>query len=430
MTKTGGPGGSGIQIVLRDGDEISTIVNPNTTSLFNSEEKYFDIISWDPRGVNNTTPHLNCFPSSFSQDVWRYQAEADGIDFNSSTAISNIWARSKTIAARCSSNNEIASHMNTPPVVRDMVEIIELHGEWREMEAKRLLADKKHQSLDLRAEHRDIYSSEAVIERTRWRQGEENLNYWGFSYGTLLGATFAALQPYRVGRIILDGVVDSTDYYRTTWLRNLQDTDAIMSKFYQYCTSAGPSNCSLAQTDSTPSSIEIALESLLIGLKEEPIAVSATATRGAEIITYSDVMNNIRPALYTPFASFTTMADLLSDLIYGNGSAFADSKQKSHEPRCPLQNQRDEALKEKCQVETGPEATRGILCSDGLDLNHFTKADLKNIIGVMKKQSKWLGENWAKIPLSCIHWKGKAKWKVTGGMHAFILCRHQTWAVD
>jgi pimeloyl-ACP methyl ester carboxylesterase len=416
MIKTGGPGGSGIAIVLRDGLEISTIVNPNITTLFNSGEKYFDIISWDPRGVNNTTPHLNCFPSTFSQDVWNYQAEADGFDTNSSSAISNMWARSKAIAAGCSSSDEIAHHMNTPPVVRDMVEIIERHGEWREKEAKKLLANKQPPSLELRAEHQDLHTSEAITERTRWRQGEENLNYWGFSYGILLGATFVAFQPHRVGRIILDGVVDATDYYHTTWLKDLQDTDAIMSKFYHYCTSAGPSNCSLAQTDSTPSSIESAIESLIINLKEEPIAVSATATRGPEIITYSDVMNNIRTSLYSPFADFPKMADLLSNLIYGNGSTFADFKQKSHEPRCPLQNQIDEPLKEKCQVETGPEATWGILCSDGQDQNHLTKEDFKNIIKVMKEQSKWLGEYWAGIPLSCIHWKGKAKWKATEGM--------------
>jgi pimeloyl-ACP methyl ester carboxylesterase len=299
-----------------------------------------------------------------------------------------MWARSKAIAAGCSSSDEIAKPMNTPPVVRDMVEIIERHGEWREKEAKRLLVDKKPPSLDLRAEHRDLYTSEAIAERTRWLQGEETLHYWGFSYGTLLGATFAALQPHRVGRIILDGVVDATDYYHTTWLKDLQDTDAIMSKFYHYCTSAGPSNCSLAQADSTPSSIERTIESLIISLKEEPIAVPATATRGPEIITYSDVMNEIRTTLYTPFASFPKMADLLSNLIYGNGSAFADFKQKSHEPRCPLQNQGDEISKEKCQVATGPEATWGILCSDGQDRNHLTKEDFKNIIRVLKEQSK------------------------------------------
>jgi pimeloyl-ACP methyl ester carboxylesterase len=177
ITKLGGPGASGIRTVLRGGFVFSSIVNPNTTTLFSSGDKYFDIISWDPRGVNNTTPHISCFPSSFSRDFWNYQTEAEGFDTNSSAAISNMWARSKALAARCSSSGEIASYMNTPPVVRDMVEIIERHGEWREKEAKRLLAERQHQSLDLRAEYRDLYTSEAITKRTRWRQGEEPLNF-------------------------------------------------------------------------------------------------------------------------------------------------------------------------------------------------------------------------------------------------------------
>lgn len=36
--------------------------------------------------------------------------------------------------------------------------------------------------------------------------GEEKLQYWGFSYGTFLGVTFASLFPDSVGRMVLDGM--------------------------------------------------------------------------------------------------------------------------------------------------------------------------------------------------------------------------------
>jgi hypothetical protein len=204
-------------------------------------------------------------------------------------------------------------------------------------------------------------------------------------------------------------MVDATDYYRTAWLRCLQDTDANMAKFYRYCISSGPSKCSLAQIDSTPASIERALESLLTSLKDEPIAVPATATRGPEIITYSGVMDNIGISLYTPFTRFSTMAILLSDLIYGNGSTFAGLKQNSHDPSCPIQSRGDRVPRKSCQDQQAVEATWGILCSDGQNLNHLTKAGFKNYIEVMKEQGKWIGESRAVIPMNCIHWKGKTK---------------------
>lgn len=45
--------------------------------------------------------------------------------------------------------------------------------------------------------------------------GEDGLiRYWGFSYGTLLGDTVAAMFPDKIDRMILDGNINPTDYYR------------------------------------------------------------------------------------------------------------------------------------------------------------------------------------------------------------------------
>jgi pimeloyl-ACP methyl ester carboxylesterase len=35
--------------------------------------------------------------------------------------------------------------------------------------------------------------------------GEKKLKYWGFSYGTYIGATFAALYPNKIERMVNDG---------------------------------------------------------------------------------------------------------------------------------------------------------------------------------------------------------------------------------
>lgn len=47
------PGGSGMGFVLRDGHRIQKIVGDR-----------YDIVGFDPRGVNNTLPSASCFPSS------------------------------------------------------------------------------------------------------------------------------------------------------------------------------------------------------------------------------------------------------------------------------------------------------------------------------------------------------------------------------
>lgn len=57
--------------------------------------------------------------------------------------------------------------------------------------------------------------------------GETKLNYWGFSYGTAVGSTFAAMFPDRVGRIVLDGNDNArmwNDRFDEGAIDSLQDT--------------------------------------------------------------------------------------------------------------------------------------------------------------------------------------------------------------
>ena len=99
--------------MLREAVNISEAVNPLSSAGTTQEGKYFDLISWDPRGVNNTTPHLECFHDALSYDVWRYQEEAGGIDHPSDISLSLAWARWKALMETCAKGNGIARHMNT-----------------------------------------------------------------------------------------------------------------------------------------------------------------------------------------------------------------------------------------------------------------------------------------------------------------------------
>jgi pimeloyl-ACP methyl ester carboxylesterase len=399
---------------LNSAEKISAIVNPGNSDISKSDGKYFDVVSFDPHGVNNTTPVMKCFPDSSSYDIWKYQQESDGI--GSSTAISKMWARSKAVTSECSQSGGIAHHMNTPVVVADMVEIIEKHAEWRSKEAESWLASTEGQSVAVGLGKDHPYSKETILERTRWRKGEEKIQYWGFSYGTVLGATFAALQPHRVERVILDGVEDSTDYYSTAWALNLKDTDKIIDKFYDYCSAAGPKKCAFNFETSDPVDIKASFESLISDIKEDPIAVPATSTRGPDIITYSDVMLLIRYTVYKPLALFPQLADLLADLK-GNGSAFADFKADHDKPSCPLQKCTEKAIKEPCYPDDGGEASAAIMCTDGADISEPTKEHFKEYAAALYNDSRWLGEYWSTIAIKCYHWKAKAAWRVKDGKY-------------
>ena len=96
---------------------------------------------------------------------------------------------------------EIGRYMSTPSVVEDMLAMIEALGQWREEEALMLM---KKGSTSMTSD---------MFGRIRCKRGKERLHYWGFSYGTLLGSTFAAMHPDRIERMALDGVVDAEDYY-------------------------------------------------------------------------------------------------------------------------------------------------------------------------------------------------------------------------
>ena len=48
--------------------------------------------------------------------------------------------------------------------------------------------------------------------------GDESLTYHGFSYGTIIGATYANMYPKRVRAVILDGVIDPVSWSTLTQL--------------------------------------------------------------------------------------------------------------------------------------------------------------------------------------------------------------------
>lgn len=170
---------------LRKIFDLKGSINAEAT-LSSNDTKYFDLLSWDPRGIENTTPGFSCFPSHLNRQAWDAQGQAIGFGLDDNNTLSNVWSREHAHGASCSrldtlgvggtasDHEHLGKYVSTASVVRDMVEIIERHGEWREKQAIALLEASSCSNQD----------RHGILERTAWRKGEEQLQYWGFSYGS------------------------------------------------------------------------------------------------------------------------------------------------------------------------------------------------------------------------------------------------------
>ncbi|TVY81740.1 putative hydrolase [Lachnellula suecica] len=93
----GGPGESGVHLMLTGGKYIQKILD-------SPDGKSFDILSFDPRGVNNTTPKLRCFPDAFLQQAWVLQYPDYGLLWDADSVVGLEWARAQALGASCEEN--------------------------------------------------------------------------------------------------------------------------------------------------------------------------------------------------------------------------------------------------------------------------------------------------------------------------------------
>ncbi|KAF8913421.1 hypothetical protein CPB85DRAFT_1434058 [Mucidula mucida] len=82
-----------------------------------------------------------------------------------------------------------------------------------------------------------------------------SINYIGVSYGTVIGSYLVNMFPDRVGKIVIDGVVNPDYYARKradlSWRRHVESADEAFQGFAQGCKLAGPYGCILANSPVT-----------------------------------------------------------------------------------------------------------------------------------------------------------------------------------
>lgn len=196
FTNPGGPSGSGIAHVLHLGHSLQDMSGGN---------KHYEILSWDPRGVGFTSPKADCYAGDFdARDIDELKEASLGPLDSSDTALKRHWAFARAYGQLCEAsakNGSILPYLTTPSVVQDMVTIL----------------DQIHA---LRNSQTNVLSIKPDVDRNRVELKKRKVDdtarilYWGFSYGSVLGNTFASMYPGRVGRVILDGIVDADDYMK------------------------------------------------------------------------------------------------------------------------------------------------------------------------------------------------------------------------
>ncbi|MFJ7159071.1 alpha/beta hydrolase [Streptomyces sp. NPDC101118] len=148
LVNPGGPGGSG-----------RTLAGFVASALPKAVAESYDVIGFDPRGVGQSQPALNCGQGHFAP------VRPDSVPLTAADERANL-DRAAAFARECQEKHgDVLPHIGTVSAARDM-------------------------------------------DLVRRALGAERISYFGYSYGTFLGAVYARLFPERVQRLVLDSVVD------------------------------------------------------------------------------------------------------------------------------------------------------------------------------------------------------------------------------
>ena len=414
IVNPGGPGGSGIEYVVGAGEMIRHSVD--SLSLDDQNGKFFDIMSFDPRGVGFTAPNVKCFADSGLGKGWALRVMEEGVLGASDAAFGRLWSMAIARAGSCSlptgDGKDMKPYVTTAHAARDMLELVEHHGRWREAEARRKMSLQTPGCHGYAKHHKHAIDSR-VFERLKYKPDQEKIYYSGGSYGTYLGLTFAAMFPDRIHRMLVDGLVDADDYRKVLWTSNLLDTEKEVHQFYYHCARAGYPACALANSTgkTTVAGVEARVQNITNSLVHNPLPVIGP---NPEVITYSDAKHLIFAGLYQPIRSFSQIANLLAGVEQGNGTLFADLLRPHHRLTCPSDDNQEFSI----IGVLAPDATMAIACADGDDQSFMTKSQFAEYWHDLAKRSPSIGPMWAMFRMYCVHYKTRPVHRFTAPFRA------------
>ena len=249
----GGPGSSAVSGLLG-----------SANGRYGSLNERFDLVAFDPRGTGASEGAIDCGVNQETAGLYAQPfLSPESLDVDAWTA------RAERYVEACVENDAGASAVAaTANVARDM-------------------------------------------ELLRRALGDEPLSYLGYSYGTFLGATYAALFPHRYRALVLDGAVDPDLYinHPTEGLRvQSAGFEVALQRFLDACT-ADPVACrGFGAGDASRRYDELVLEATL-----SPLPVPGTQ----RLLDGDDILFTTTLLLYSK-GSWNTLAAALAALEGGD----------------------------------------------------------------------------------------------------------------
>lgn len=249
LVNPGGPGIAGTDLALN-----------LSLSLPIGVLERFDLVGFDPRGVNLSSP-VECVPDAYKDELYGAEPYArNDAEFQVQVKIA------ETVADMCYGRyGEELGLINTMNTARDM--------------------DQLRDSL-----------------------GEEKLTYLGYSYGTTLGSTYAELFPENVRALVLDGATDPTLDELASVQAQARGFESAFDAFAADCLGAG--SCA-AGSDPKQTVLDV-----LDGARRTPLP---TTGEGGRTLAVGLVLTGVLSSLYSQ-ESWPSLAEAIGAAAAGDGT--------------------------------------------------------------------------------------------------------------
>lgn len=315
----------------------------------------FDIIGFDPRGINLTRPYVSCFANAAEEQLFMARARDFRLDLpvtlekygdvraDAHRQLEETQALTDAMAAKCiERTGDALRYMGTDFVVRDIDRLSQI-------------IEGKH----------------------------KRINYMGFSYGTIVGQyLIKILPPARLGRIIIDGVVNPdvwASFPTSAFEEGLDNIDDVVEGFASHCHAAGD-RCALGSF--TKEEILDKIDGLIDDLYENPRAVTDLSLPAVATAA------NIRQILFSQIygvSQWAGLADHFKNAFAGNFTGIVNATQQTPEADGFV------------RPDSSDQAGRVIACSDTKQYNNATRPpsvqDLSlRMFETMNRYSRRLGD--------------------------------------